>query len=279
MPSSTPSASDDGYDSEISSTTSSDHLITDLDFDPSITSTTFLTHCKPLLTVPQNPTEVTNPFYTSMIHSRRNAWSAANHFLPNSETRPYPIWCFDRLGKTKTKITTPIETSRVGILPVGTEIRIGGEHEDFYDPDFFIYNDVTIVIPETKETHVFQYPRDVFPPTDFHTATLVDDQIYVIGNVGYMGERGTKAQVCVLDLKTLAMAMVETDGDDPGWISRHDASLNEGGNIVVAIEKDAFCVKDGGCQPGKWVFSVADARWMKLDTQGEEQNGEGSVGR
>jgi hypothetical protein len=35
-----------------------------------------------------------------------------------------PIWTFDRMGATRNE------------LPDGRLICIGGEHEDFYDPDF-----------------------------------------------------------------------------------------------------------------------------------------------
>lgn len=41
----------------------------------------------------------------------------------------HPVWCFNRFGATRTK------------LPDGRTVCIGGEHEDFYDPDFYIYND------------------------------------------------------------------------------------------------------------------------------------------
>ena len=43
-----------------------------------------------------------------------------------------PVWCFSRFGTSLTE------------LPDGRFVQIGGEHEDFYDPDFCIYNDVTV---------------------------------------------------------------------------------------------------------------------------------------
>jgi hypothetical protein len=33
------------------------------------------------------------------------------------------------------------------------------------------------------------YPQDVFPPTDFHTATLLEDAILLIGAAGYTAKR------------------------------------------------------------------------------------------
>ena len=61
---------------------------------------------------------------------------------------------------------------------------IAGEHEDFYDPDFCIYNDV-FVERARRPPGIYRYPKDVFPPTDFHTATLVGDEIILIGSLGY----------------------------------------------------------------------------------------------
>ena len=37
-----------------------------------------------------------------------------------------PIWTFSRYGATRT------------VLPDGRSVCVGGEHEDFYDPDFCI---------------------------------------------------------------------------------------------------------------------------------------------
>jgi hypothetical protein len=68
-----------------------------------------------------------------------------------------PVWCFDRLGQSHTLIKNQWVVS------------IGGEHEDFYDPNFMIYNDIVV-----RDFHggieILGYPRGVFPPTDFHSA-------------------------------------------------------------------------------------------------------------
>lgn len=57
----------------------------------------------------------------------------------------------------------------------GREIYIAGEHEDWYDPDFYIYNDVIVIHPNL-EIQIYGYPRTVFRATDFHSATLVQDE-------------------------------------------------------------------------------------------------------
>jgi hypothetical protein len=71
---------------------------------------------------------------------------------------------------------------------------------------------------------IFGYPEEVFPPTDFHTATLLGDAIYVIGSLGYDGSRryGT-TPVHRLDVNTLRMERLDTSGEGPGWIYDHRA--------------------------------------------------------
>jgi len=61
------------------------------------------------------------------------------------------------------------------VLPDGREVLIAGEHEDYYDPDFFIYNDVVVRAPDGKFA-IYGYSKEAFPPTDFHTATLLPGQ-------------------------------------------------------------------------------------------------------
>jgi len=99
-----------------------------------------------------------------MINSGVNAWTARDTFEDKDYTTP--VWCFDRFGTTITE------------LPDGRIVEIAGEHEDYYDVDFCIYND--IVVHQGNGTYqIFGYPQDVFPPTDFHTATLVGEYIYI----------------------------------------------------------------------------------------------------
>jgi hypothetical protein len=132
-----------------------------------------------------------------------------------------PIWTFDRMGASRNR------------LPDGRIVYIGGEHEDFYDPDFCIYNDVVVLKP-ANEIQIYGYPKEVFPPTDFHTATLVHDRIVVIGTVGYQGTRRLgHTPVYALDLATYRISEVKTSGDMPGWISEHRASLDMKGVIKV----------------------------------------------
>lgn len=170
-----------------------------------------------------NPERMDVPFWRGMI------WGFANHEWPVKDSnflshRNYevPLWCYYRFGQSLTP------------LPDGRFIEIAGEHEDCYDPDFCIYNDV-VVHDGQGGFVIYGYPEDVFPPTDFHSATLVGDYIYIVGNTGYPESRITGfTPVYRLHTGTLAMEKVETSGENPGWISRHKARLVGGSEIVIA---------------------------------------------
>lgn len=132
-----------------------------------------------------------------------------------------PIWTFDRMGQTKTR------------LPDGRVICIGGEHEDFYDPDFFIYNDV-VVFTAHDQIEIYGYQKEVFPPTDFHSATVLHDQIIVIGGLGYKNERQPGyTPVYSLDLSSYRVSQIPTSGEMPGWISKHEANHGQAGIITI----------------------------------------------
>jgi ankyrin repeat protein len=159
----------------------------------------------------RNPEEMSDPFCESMIRAGINAYQAARLFGDQVDAADSPVWCAQRFGQSIT------------FLPDGRIVQIAGEHEDSYDPDFCIYNDV--FVHELDEmVRIFGYPESVFPPTDFHTATLVGEYIYLIGSLGYYGTRQYgKTPVYRLDTKTFRIKRVETAGEMPGWIYRHRA--------------------------------------------------------
>jgi hypothetical protein len=137
------------------------------------------------------------------------------------DTAPGPFWSWRRFGRTTT------------LLPDGRRIHVAGEHEDSYDLDFCIYNDVVVEDPDGRVTF-FLYPRDIFPPTDFHSATLVGRNIILIGSLGYSDLRRVgETQVLTLDTDTLRIDPVMTRGEGPGWISRHAVAEWSQGAIAV----------------------------------------------
>jgi len=153
--------------------------------------------------------------------SALGAYQARQLFGESSACGDDPVWTFDRMGATRTE------------LPDGRIICVGGEHEDFYDPDFYIYNDV-IVFGREGEVEIYGYPKETFPPTDFHTATLVDGQLIIIGGPGYQGERVPgRTPVYGLDLSSYRIYEIKASGDVPGWISRHRAEVDLEGIVIV----------------------------------------------
>ncbi len=166
-----------------------------------------------------NPERDDDPFRRAMVDAGVNAHVPRSQF--GSRFPGEPIWCHDRFGRTTTE------------LGDGRVLQIAGEHEDSYDPDFCIYNDVTVHHPDGR-FELFAYPAEVFPPTDFHTATVVGRWLYLIGNLGYPADRRPgRTPVFRLDVLTLAIEPVDTAGDGPGWISRHRAVV-DGSTIWVS---------------------------------------------
>ena len=172
-----------------------------------------------------NPERVDIPFWREQIRTGKSGWSAAQDIVGDRETTPGcggvdPVWSFQRFGRTATR------------LDDGRWVLVAGEHEDHYDPDFCIYADVTVIHPGGAVDH-YIYPAAAFPPTDFHTATLLDDRIILIGNLSYPHLRCEGVtQVLSLNLGDFSVTRIDARGDQPGWISRHDARL-AGERIII----------------------------------------------
>ncbi|RCJ31601.1 hypothetical protein A6770_19690 [Nostoc minutum NIES-26] len=179
-----------------------------------------------------NPEIMEIDFWKAMVCNGDSAYIAKSMFGDaDNDNRNKLVWCYQRFGRTITQ------------LPDGKIIEIGGEHEDYYDPDFCIYNDV-VVYQGDGNFQILGYPREIFPPTDFHSATLVGKYIYIIGNLGYYNERiSGETPVYQLHCDTFKIKKVETTGEKPGWISRHKAFYKEPNKIQIAGGK--VCVTVG----------------------------------
>jgi hypothetical protein len=165
-----------------------------------------------------NPEPCLPPFWSEQMRDGRYSKLEALGYEADEEN---PVWSFSRFGRTAT------------VLPDGRMVLVAGEHEDHYDADFCIYADVTVLGADGKVEH-FIYPKDVFPPTDFHTATLVEDQIWLIGCLGYPEQRkDNQTQVLLLSTLDFSITSLETSGASPGWIHRHRAVLTEDGILVT----------------------------------------------
>jgi ankyrin repeat protein len=200
-----------------------------------------------------NPEVMNIPFWRAMVRAGISAYEAKAQFGDTDSMEP--TWCYSRYGTSFTE------------LPDGRFVQIGGEHEDFYDPDFCIYNDV-VINERSGNLEIMGYPSEVFPPTDFHSATLVDGQIYIVGGLGYSGSRefGT-TPIYRLDCRTWKIEPLKSDGDNPGWIYDHRATLSQpssllitGGKVCQEIDGEEQTVDN----PGRFCLNLSDMRWSRI---------------
>jgi hypothetical protein len=203
-----------------------------------------------------NPERMNNPLWEWLVRTRMDPYWAAKKFNGPSSMDAGPGWCCDRMGQPFVK------------LPDGRLVFIAGEHEDHYDPDFCIYNDVIVHHPEGT-LDIFGYPKEAFPPVDFHSATLAGDRIILIGNLGYMGaRRHGQTHLAELDTKTWRVALRDAVGEGPGWLHDHTATLAEDGRSIL--------VRGGIVDPGAdddtpllenlddWRLHLDNWRWERL---------------
>ncbi len=198
-----------------------------------------------------NPQLMDVPFWRAMVRAGSSAYHARAQF---GGTREYdhPIWCFSRFGSSFTE------------LPDGRFVQIGGEHEDWYDADFCIYNDV-VVHSASGEFSIYGYPKKAFQPTDFHTATYVSGNIYLVGCLGYRGTRvfGT-TPVYRLSCEDWSITKLTTRGHNPGWIYKHSAQLLDSHNLVVS--GGMVAIDEGGKEQhrelvGEYVLNLSTMTW------------------
>ncbi len=183
-----------------------------------------------------NPERVESAFWSQLIagdHQNANRyghnafaghWSRLNSDDSSRyrDATPGPRWRWrHRFGQSETR------------MPDGRTISIGGQVEDFYDPDFCIYNDL-VVRHTNGAIEIFLYPKAVFPPTDHHTATLVGSSIYLIGGLGYVDlRRPGVTPVFRLDTRSYAIECATINGTDPGWIYDHIAEFDHNDQSIT----------------------------------------------
>lgn len=200
------------------------------------------------------PESQDNPTWHWLVRTQLSAYTGNERFKGPSSYEAGPMWCFDRFGMSQTTLSD------------GRVVYVGGEHEDHYDPDFYIYNDVVVIDPDGT-IHIRGYSRAQFAATDFHSATPVGNALLIIGCLGYPADRiAGVTPVYRLSLDTWCIERVATDGQSPGWIHGHTAELSEDGHSVV--------VTGGTCWLGanrsmienidSWSLNVSSGRWTRL---------------
>jgi len=201
-----------------------------------------------------NPTRMDNKLWEWLIRTRLGAYQAKKVLGDPSISAGEPTWSFDRFGQTSTT------------LPDGRTIFIGGEHEDYYDPDFCIYNDVVVVNPD-ESVEIYGYPEHVFPPTDFHTSTRLGNTMLVIGNLGYRDKRLIGAtQLLALNLDGFEIEQVRTTGTAPGWLHQHTAKLVDDGEAILITQGKLYAGQDRSLIENidDWKLHLDDWRWERL---------------
>jgi hypothetical protein len=227
----------------------------------------FLSQCKRVFGK-DNPERMRMAHWEWMVRTGAGPWGVRDElglehhvtcFGENSCDDRDPDWCFHRFGMSRTP------------MPDGRVIHIAGEHEDSYDPDFCIYNDVIVLRPEDGivdeqrgHVEIYGYPRDVFPPTDFHSATLVEREILVIGNLGYPETRDvSRTPIYALDTDSYQIREVRTTGTMPGWIREHHASYDASRHAITVRGGKRLTASDKQNPPRRSVhrLHLEDGRW------------------
>lgn len=206
-----------------------------------------------------NPEMMDFRFWRDMVRLGGNAYSARVQFNDTKAFMvPGRVWCYERYGASLIPLTD------------GRFVQIGGEHEDYYDPDFCIYNDV-VIHDGRGGFHIYGYPKDVFPPTDFHSATLCRDGIYVIGGLGYPDQRRPGfTPVYRLSLESWQFESVKTTGEMPGWIHDHQARYDaERNTIRLSSGEIHSSTADGEFQlihnAQEFELRLSDFTWSKAE--------------
>ncbi len=195
---------------------------------------------------------LTNPVWDWLFQSQLDPYLAGVHFRLDQFPKK-PRWSGTRLGQTKTQ------------LDDGREFWVAGEHEDFYDPDFFIYNDVIVKQPNGK-VEVYGYPEAVFVPTDFHSADLIDEtRILLVGSLGYPGDRlPGQTQVICLDTDSLSITPIVTTGSGPGWIHSHQSSVDDGGQTLTVVRGKVWTGERIRENIDDWSLDLTTWQWSRL---------------
>lgn len=202
-----------------------------------------------------NPTDLTNPVWVWLVKKKLHPDQIVREMLSDEEWEnrfdgtPKPeklTWCACRDQMT---LTT---------LPDQTKIIIGGQNEDSFIPGGIVsYNDVIVIRP-SGEISIYGYPENVFPLTYWHTATLFQDKIVIIGNSKYnIIKNGNYNFVYILNILTWEIERVETGGEVPPLIAHHEAKLDEGGGALL--------IRGGEFDRGPDLPSVANIDVWSLD--------------
>ncbi len=200
-----------------------------------------------------NPTIIKSKVWEWLFCSKLSGYAVTQKFNGPSPFDEGPTYSFDRFGQSVTE------------LPDGRVIYIGGEHEDHYDPDFYIYNDVVVVNPN-KSIDFFCYSKSDFLPTDFHSASLINNKVVIIGSLGYPEDRAKDTQIYLLDLESYEIQKINASGQSPGWIHNHNASLSSDNQSIIIKNGKVDLGKESSLRENidEWELKLAYWHWKRI---------------
>lgn len=127
-----------------------------------------------------------------------------------------------------------------------------------------------MILRANGSTEFYGYPTDIFPPTDFHSATLFGDEIFIIGGLRYPDERDPSATLVFrLQLSDFSMQVVKTCGNTPSWLYDHSAELDEARHTIVCSGGKVTHVPTGRTVENltTWEFDLTTNTCSSLETK------------
>jgi hypothetical protein len=117
---------------------------------------------------------------------------------------------------------------------------------------------------------IYGYPKEAFPPTDFHSATLVGEWIYIIGCIGYPEQRQEgRTPVYRLKVPSWEIEEVETSGEIPSWLHGHRSNYEVERHVIRIDGGDQFAAGEGDRlqiipNTESFELDLSSFRWRKL---------------
>ncbi|MCX5469717.1 hypothetical protein [Acinetobacter nematophilus] len=189
-------------------------------------------------------------------------------YLQNQEfdlKEPFWVATHNRLGSSHVSIFNKyIDSIDIGGNTAAPDWK-WYDYNDYYNPNFKIYNDVCINADGLKKIELWNYPEEQFPPVYDHD-TVYDKNtnlVYITGGLG-SGERQKKniTEIYQLNLETKDIEHVDALGESPLCLHKHHAKMwnydlieMRGGNIL----KNGRAIKNLYV----WYFNLKTKTWLK----------------
>ena len=169
--------------------------------------------------------------------------------------------------------------SREGIIEKDiSDLLVGGntaavdwkwyETKDYYEPDFPIYNDVTLQYYDNS-CEIWNYPESQFPAVYAHS-TIYDkntNAVYITGGLG-SGERQRKniTEIYALDLETKDIQKIEALGESPPCLHYHQSEIYHHDLIEM---RDGNILKNGIEIKNLyvWYFNLTTKTWLAQESE------------